>query len=144
MHVEFTLNAVDDMCFDLADVVRDVVQHREFRLRKMLPEHRACQVSNNLAVRERAIHAGAHCTEIALPEVRLDRGAGQLPVGQRQAEVACGEQHLAQVIRANLVPEPARSAVDADDEEIRFEPVSGCDFLVEDLRDTLHLEVVIA
>ena len=73
----------------------------------------------------------------------MDGGASQLPVRQRQAEVARGKHHVAQVIRTDLVPEAARSTVDANDELIRLEAVSGCDRYIEDFRDALNLQIVV-
>src|SRR5262249_33393493 len=82
--------------------------------------------------------------EIALAQFRADRRAGELEIGQRDAVRRRGERHLAQKFAADLMAEPARPAMDADNDLARREAKALRDGIVEDLRHFLHFEIVIA
>jgi len=60
------------------------------------------------------------------------------------AQASSRSGHLAQIIGADLMPEAARAAVNADDNGVGFEPEAARDLRVVNLRDALHLEIMVA
>jgi hypothetical protein len=89
---------------------------RQCRFRKEMREHAAHEMRDDLTVGERAIDRGAHRAEIALPQFRADRCAGELEIGQRDVVRRRGERHLAQKLYADLMAETARAAMNADND----------------------------
>ncbi len=79
-------------------------------------EHAARQMRDDLPVGEGAIDAGAHGAEIALAQLRADRRAGEFEIRQCDPMRRRRQRHLAQEFGADLVAEPARPAMDADDD----------------------------
>src|SRR5512144_2348672 len=86
MDKELPFLTVDLMFFDLARIVGDVEQQLQSRLRQATREDFADQMSDDLAIGERAVDRGAHGAKVALPESGADRRAGELPIGQPNAE----------------------------------------------------------
>src|SRR5690606_6327800 len=91
----------------------------------------------------RAVDAGAHRSEVALAQVRSDGGTGELSLGQLEAEGLRRPAHLTQVVGADLVSEPARAAVYADDHLVDGELERGGHLRLVDLGDPLHLQIVV-
>ena len=88
---------------------------------KEVREDPARVVAEDLAVGERAVDRRAHGAEIALADLGLDRGAGQLAIGQRDARARRGHHHLPQELGADLMAETARAAMDGDDDLVLLE-----------------------
>src|SRR5512139_663454 len=82
MHEKQAVLAVDLVRLDLAGVVRHVEQQAQVSVRKVMREDAPHDVSEDLAVGERAVDRRTHGTEIALADVGLDGRAGKLAVGQ--------------------------------------------------------------
>jgi hypothetical protein len=140
--------SVDGERFELRDVVAHVVDHADAgAIRSDAERDRqalADPVRHDLAVGEREIGGGHHRREVVAPFRRRDRRARELPVRQRDAVLAAGIAHHAQVIGADLVAEPARAAVDHHGDLIFEQSESRGDPLVEDFRDVLELGEMIA
>ena len=101
-------------------------------------------MAEDFAVGERAIDCRAHGAEIALADFRVDRRAGELAVDEFDARRFCRHHHFLEEFGANLVAEPARAAMDGDDNVVRRKPEGLRDLGVEDFRDDLNLEIVVA
>ncbi len=144
VHVELAPLAVHDMLLDLAGVVRDVVKQRQARFRDDLREGLAHEMREDLPVGQRAVDRRAHGAEIILAQRGVDRRAGELAVGQDDAVARRGDGHFLQELGADLMPETARAAMDAD-HDVVFANTEGlrCPG-VEDLHDLLYFEIMIA
>ena len=68
MNEKISLHAVDFMLFEIAGVVRDIVEQVERGMREQPMHGFAGKVGDNLTVRQCAIDACTHCTEVALAE----------------------------------------------------------------------------
>ena len=68
----------------------------------------------DLPIGERAVNPRASGAEVILAERGLDGYAGELAVGELDSVGRGRENHLAQVVGADLMAEPAGSAVDGD------------------------------
>src|SRR5690606_32475661 len=136
--------AVDRVVLGLARVVRDVVQHDEPRLRQHAPERLAGQMRDDLPIREGAVGRRGHRAEIGLAERRAYRRARELSIGQAYAVLLRRGRHLAQELRADLMPQAAGAAMNRREDRAALELESGRDLLGGELRDVLDLEVVVA
>src|SRR5512147_1986421 len=114
MDKELPLPTVYLMFFDLARIVRDVEQQLQSCLRQATREDLADQMSDHLAIGERAVDRGAHGAQVAPPDIGADGRAGELAIGQPNAEPGRGESHLAQEVGADLMTQSARSAMNGD------------------------------
>ena len=56
----------------------------------------------------------------------------------------CGHHRFLHEFGPDLVTEPARAAMDGDDDVVWGEPERPGDRRIEDFRDRLHLEIVVA
>ena len=144
MHVELPQLASDAVLFQLAGVVRYVVQQRQLRRRQQLGEHLAHQVRQDLPVGQRAVDGGAHGPQVFLAEFRVDRCTGQLAVGQRQPIARRCHDHPAQEFGTDLVPQATRAAMDHHHHIAQLQAVGLGDGAVEHLSYLLHLQVVVA
>ncbi len=144
MHVQVARAAVDDMGFRLAGIVRDVEQKIEPRLREEPPHRLAGEVAEDFTIGESAIDGGAHRAEIALAELGPDRRAGEIAVGQIDAEVAGRDRHLLEEFAADLVAEAARAAMNRHHYVVWRKPERIGRGAIENLGHDLHFEVVIA
>ena len=138
---------VHDVLFDLGDVVADVVDEPHAETAGAQPEGTleslARPVHEHLPVGPGVIGRAGHGRKI-LPSFRgLDVGAGQLTVGQRDAELIDMLHQSGQVVVAYLVPEAAGAAVDHHGNLADLDPQGGGRIAVEDLLDDLHFEEVI-
>ena len=79
-----------------------------------------------------------------LPLRAVDRGAGQLAVGQVDAVLLGRLAEQGQGVVAHLVAQAARAAVDHDADHVLFQAHDRGRLLVEDVIDDLHLEEVVA
>src|SRR3990172_1262015 len=107
VHEQLAAAAVSPVGFDLARVVGHVEQQVEVGVGEKVRKDPPCVVADDLAIGEGAVRGGAHCTEIALTDLRLYGGASQLPVWKRNARRCRRRQHVPQELRADLMPEPA-------------------------------------
>ena len=112
MDVELLSLAVDLVLLDLAGVVRDVVEQRQFRPGEELGEGLPRQMRQDLAIGQGAVDAGAHRAVVLPAHVGLDRGAGQFPVGQLHAVLGGRLDHAGGEVRGDLVAQAPRAAVD--------------------------------
>src|SRR6516164_950579 len=99
---------------------------------------------DDLPVGEGAIDAGAHRAEITLAKLGADWRAGEFEVRQSDPMRRCRQRHFAKKVGADLVTEPARPAMDADDDLATREAEAIGDGIIENCRDLLHFEIVIA
>src|SRR6516162_6857069 len=110
MHEQLAAPAIDLMRFDLARIVGHVEEQTEIYIRKEVAEDPACVVPDDFSVGDRAVDGSPHSTEIALADLRFDRGAGQFAIWQGNARLYRGCHHLSQELGADLVPKPSRAA----------------------------------
>ena len=110
--------AADVVVLELGDVVGDVVDQVQ---PQRLPgdaedpgEDLAGLVGEQLAVAPGIVGRRAHRPQVGLPLGAVHRGAGQLPVGEREAVLLGRPLEDAEVVVADLVAEPARARVDQD------------------------------
>ena len=108
MHVD----AVDVVVLELREVVRDVVQQAQFSLRSDPRERAAGHLGEQLAVGAAEVRRRGHRAEITLSLPRANRGARELQIRGRDAELAHGGLHRTDVVGADLVAEPTRAGVD--------------------------------
>ena len=80
MNEEFLALSVDDVHFDLTRIVRDIEKQAQVATRKEMSEDVPRGVTEDFAVGERTIHRRAHGTKIALPDLRMDRRAGEFAI----------------------------------------------------------------
>jgi len=80
MDVELTCAATDEMRLDLAGVVRNVEKQGKLGVLKELRENTAGQVSDDLAIGERAVDSAAHRAEITLAEIGLYGRLGKFAI----------------------------------------------------------------
>ena len=78
------------------------------------------------------------------PSGRIDRGAGQLPVGQIDAVLGRAVAEWRQRIVADLVAQPAAAGVDHHADLVLFQAEHLRHVRVEDAIDDLHFEEVVA
>ena len=113
-------------------------------VRQNVPENAAGKVGEDLPVGERAVDARTHRAEIAASQLRIDRRASELAVRQGQSAGSCIQRHLLEKLRADLMAESTRAAVDADHHLPWFQVEGVRGAAIEDLLHLLHLEIVIA
>ena len=101
-------------------------------------------MGQDLAVGERAVDGGAHGPQVLLADVGVDRRAGQLAVGEPDPVLAGGDDHLLQIFGADLMAQPARAAVNADDHVARLEAIALRDARIVNFGDVLDFKVVVA
>ena len=70
-------------------------------------------MGQDLPVGQRAIDRRAHRAEIFLSHFRMNRGTGQFAVRQVDVVPCGGDGHALEEFSADLMPEPARAAMDA-------------------------------
>ena len=145
MDEHFPVAALDLVPLELRDVVTNVVDDPQFGL---LPENAfessARKMRDALAVRPGKICGGAHRGEVSLAFARVRGHRRQLPVRQRDCIALHALIHVAQVIGADLVAEPARARVDEHHDFVLVKPQPFGDPGVEDPLDVLDFEEVIA
>jgi hypothetical protein len=143
MDEEASGRPVQDMLLDFAGVMRDVVEQREGVLRQNICEHLPDEMRDDLTVGKRAVDPCAHRAEIILPHFRIDRGGRQFTIRQFDVVPRRAHGHAFEKLRADLMPESARAAMDAHD-EIAFAEAENCRRLrIEHGHDLLHFEVVV-
>src|SRR5215467_4325330 len=115
MHEQRFLDTANDMLFDLARVVGHIVQKLQSGFRLNLGESLPRQMRQNLTIGQGAVDAGPHGAEVFLAEWRMDRGTGQLTI--RKFEALCRRtlHHPAEEVCADLMSQPTRAAVNAQD-----------------------------
>src|SRR5512142_2641614 len=116
MDEEASGRPVYDMFLDFAGVMRDVVQQRERRLRQQVGEDQPDEMRNNLTIGERTVDPRAHRSEILLSHFRIDRGGRQFAIRQFDMVPRRADGHALEKLRADLMPEPSRAAMDAHNE----------------------------
>ncbi len=118
VHVHLAPLAVDVVFLELGDIVRHVVPVPHLHVLGLPVEHGlerlADPVHDHLPVSPGEVGTAAHAGEIVLAVLGIDRGAGQLSVGQVQVHRLQGAFHDLQVVGGDLVPASARAAVDGD------------------------------
>ena len=112
VNVELLHLAVRAVLLDFARVVRDVVEQRQLRLRQNVGKDLAHEVREDLAIGERAIDRGTHCTQVLLADGRVDRSARQLSVWEADRVLTGGDRHPLEKLSADLMTQTPRPAVD--------------------------------
>src|SRR3990172_11126767 len=74
----------------------------------------------------------------------MDRRAGELAVGKLDAMLARGRDHEGEKFSADLMAEAARAAVNAEDDVALKEAEGRGDVEVDELRDMLNFQIMIA
>src|SRR5262249_35225206 len=136
--------AVYVVLFDLASVVRNVIKKLQIGLRQNFAERPSDQMRDDLAVGQSAVDCGAHRAQILLADRRVDRRAGQLAVWQLDPVAGRARRHLLQELRPDLMAQPARAAVDADDDLVQPDAEGRSDLGVIDFGHALNFAVMIA
>src|SRR5262245_84190 len=144
MHEQPSPGAVNVVLFDLAGVVRDVVEQPQIGPRQDFVERLSDQMRDDLAIGQSAVDRGSHCAQVFLSDRRVDWRTGQLAVGQFDPVTGRAHSHLFQKLSPDLMPQPARSAVNADYDVVQLQAVGRSDLAVVDGCDSLNFEVVIA
>ena len=142
--MEFARHPVDSVGFHLAGIVGNVEQKVQTCPGQNIREGLSYQMADDLAIGEGAIDAGPHGAEIAFAERRQNWGAGQLAIRQVDADFRVLDHHFAQEFGADLVAQPARSAMDGDDDIALRETEGPPCFFVEQPGHFLDFEVMIA
>ena len=144
MNEQITVPAIDRMPFDLAGIVGDVEQQAHITVGKKVTENAPCVVAEDLTIGECTVDRGPHRAEVALADLRVDRGAGEFAVSELDAGRFRGHHHLLQELGPDLVTEPARTAMYGHDDVVQREPEDAGDGGVENLGDRLDFEIVVA
>ena len=92
-------------------------------------------MTEDFAIGERAIDGRAHRAEIALADLRIDRGAGEFAVEQFDARGLRRHHHFLQKLGADLVAKSARAAMDGGDDVVGRKPEDVGDLGIVDFRD---------
>src|SRR5215472_2213163 len=144
MYAEHPALTVYLVRLELRQVVRDVVHQAEGAIAENGPEGLASRFADHLAIGTTEIGSRGHGGEVGLPMPGMDRGRGQLTVGYTNAIAGHRLEHLLDVIGADLVPEPARTAVDHHGDVPLSQAELLGDAVVDHPLDLLHLEEVVA
>ncbi len=132
------------MLLHLTGVVGDVEEKRQGGLGKEPREDASRDGTDDLPVGERTVDRSPHSAQVARAHRRVDRRAGQLPVDKGDAMLGRGDDHVAQELGADLVPETARAAMHADHDLALGEPEGGGRGGVVNSGDVLDLQIVVA
>ena len=147
VHPHGALDPVDHVRLALGDVVGHVVDELHAEALVACPEHllkgAAHLVHHHLAVGEGEVAGAGHGRQVVPALRRGHRRAGELAVGQLEAEPV-GRVHAGEVVGAGLVAEAARARVDHHHHLAGRDPEGGGRLAVEDLVDHLHLEEMVA
>jgi hypothetical protein len=79
-----------------------------------------------------------------LADFGIDRRAGELAIGKHDARSFCRHDHFLQEFGPDLVAKAARATVDSDDDIVRRKPEDPGNGSIENLRNRLDLEIMIA
>jgi hypothetical protein len=135
------------IALDLGDVVSDVVDLPRL-LRGLAAEHGgdrgAHLVRDSLPVRPGEVRRRGHRGQVGAALGRGGGCAGELAVGELDPMPAHDRVHVLDVVAADLVAEPARAGVDQHRCLILGKPVSAGGRRVEDPRNPLQLDEVVA
>jgi hypothetical protein len=108
---QLTLLAIDHVQLDFAGVMRDIEEKMQVAAREEVCKDPACVVAKDLAIGERAIDRGPHRAQVALANLRIDRGAGKLAIRQHDAGGVRAQYHFLEKLGPDLVTKPARAAM---------------------------------
>ena len=114
------------------------------RLPEDLGEDLASLPHEQLPVAPGEVGRGPHRAEILLALVAMDRGAGQLPVGQFDAVLGGHFAEIGQRIIANLVAQAARAAMDHHADLVQLQAHRAGGRFVADFRHDLHFQEMVA
>ena len=141
MHEQLSTAAIDGMLLNFAGVMRYVVQQSKFGVRQNLGKRATHQMRDDLPIGERAIGGGTHRAQIISPQFGMNRGAGELAI--RDVAIPLN-YHTLQIIRADLMAETPRSAMNAYDDIVFLQSHRFGRHGIENLRDPLDFQIVIA
>ena len=130
-------------CLSSLQVLCDTSKRRQSRFGEEMAEDASGEMGDDLAIGQRAIDAGSHGAEIALPS--SDRIGAQASSRSGSASPGRGgDRHFAQELGPDLMAEAARAAVDAQNQVAEVQSEAARRRLVMDGRNLLQLEIVIA
>lgn len=138
---------IDVVPLHLRDVVRHVVDdlhaHRFRGVSEDVLERFPDPMGYHLPVGPCVVCAAAHGAVVVLAELRVERGACQLPVREPDGVLLDVALHLLKVVRGYLVPASAGSAVDRDGDLPLLQPEGLGGLLVEGAVDDIQLQEVV-
>src|SRR5665647_2940163 len=134
------------MLLELRDVVRDVVDERHLAGREPepLPQEFTDRMRDRLSVRPGVIRSGPHGPDVVPSFGTPDRSAGKLAVGEGKPVALRSGLESLDVVRADLVAEAARAAVDHHRDRPGLDPERSCSGRIVDLVHYLELEEVVS
>ena len=135
---------IDLVRLQLGQVVGHVVHQRQVGFAQDLLEGPPDAMGHDLAIGAAIIRGSCHGRQVARPVRGVDRRAGQLRVGEVDPVGRQRGEHLANMVRADLVTESARPTVDHHRHPAYLQAKGPSDVLVEDLHHLLDFEEVVA
>ncbi len=144
----FSRCPLDLVSLDLAHIVSDIIDLVQVPVVHLagqgLFESAPGVVRQHLAVGEGVVGRAAHGCQVVLSFGRIQRRADQLAVGQLDVVAPHSPLEIAHVIRADLVPEATRAAVDLQDQVALHQSHRIGGLGIEDLLDDIDFDEVIA
>src|SRR5208337_3068763 len=113
-------------------------------MHEKLCENAPGEVSDDLTVCERAVDGTSHGAEITPAQIGFYRRIGEFPIREGPASGFRRDRHLAHELGADLMAKSARSTVDGQDAFALLQPECAGRRMIENLRDLLHFQIVIA
>lgn len=148
MHAHLHLTPFDAVLLDLRNVVRHVVHLPQLRrdprvgkdgIKALAHEHR-----QHLPVGKRKVGRRLHRREIGAAFGRVERRTDQLAIGQHDVVALHHTLKIAHVVRAHLVAQAARAAVDQHHHLVVAQPIGVGHVVVVDLDHAVHLQKMVA
>ena len=114
VNTEFLSFAVNHMFFEFGDIMSNIVNQGHFIIidGKLLREYFPGKVRDHLAVGPCIVCCGCHGAEICLSFRTCEGGAGKLWIGKGNVVFFCCFFKGCDMVRADLVTKPPRSAMD--------------------------------
>ena len=148
MDAEFAGLAVDPVGFHAGHVVGDVVNLEDLMIGHLpgqgLFEAAANRMGQHLTIGEGIVGGRGHGGQVLPAFGAAEGGADQLPVRQVQAIGVKGFLKAFHVIRADLVAQAPRAAVNLNDDAIRNKPHAIGGAGIEHLCHGVHLDKMVA
>ncbi len=104
---QFAAIPVELMLFQLAGVVRDIVEHCELSPGKNFLEGLPSKVRDDLSIRERTVDSPSHRAQIFPAQVGFDRRAGQFAIRQLDSILWRCQDHFLEELGPDLMAQAA-------------------------------------